>query len=148
MLERHCRRGFSCSSVFHPGSGIFAHQAAWMTLSPAGPQDLTLTTHMLVPTSLCPTFFLKLFFLAYLLIQAKVPRGIAPRDGNRNYPASNTDCLDKELWRPTPPRPVSAPPPTSVCAEAPWSDPCGDWQLPSPHYSKISTQGGAQASFT
>ena len=53
---------------------------ARVKLSRAIPQDLTFTAHMLVLTDLCPAFFLKLFFPAYLLPQANEsessPRGI------------------------------------------------------------------------
>ena len=41
-----------------------------LQISPARPQNLTFTAHLLVLTELCPTFFLKLFFPAYLLTQA------------------------------------------------------------------------------
>ena len=51
-------------------------------VTPAGSPHLTFTAHKLVPTDLCPTFFLKLFFPAYLSILAKDPMVIAFRDGN------------------------------------------------------------------
>ena len=66
--------------------------------SPARPQDLTFTAHLLVGTEFCLTFFLKLFFSAYLLVQAKDLRGIAFLDGNLNYPSSNNNCPDKEFF--------------------------------------------------
>ena len=36
-----------------------------------------------------------------------------------------------------------------ACTDELWNDPSCEWQLPLPHYNtKISAQGGAQASFT
>lgn len=40
-------------------------------LSPPRPQELTSTAHLLVLPNLCPTFFLKAFFAAYLLTQTE-----------------------------------------------------------------------------
>ena len=54
-------------------------------MSPARSQDLTFNAHLIVFTNLCPEVFLKLFFPAYLLTQAK---------GNPFHPLSNGDCQD------------------------------------------------------
>lgn len=63
----------------------------WLKLSPAGPQDLTFTAHLLLPSDLCPTFPLKFFFLVYLLTHAR-PKGITCHHGNPNDPSSDQDC--------------------------------------------------------
>lgn len=52
-----------------------------------------------LPIVLCPRFFLKLFFLVYLLTQAKD----ASKLGNSS---SNNNCPYEKLWWPRPPRPV------------------------------------------
>ena len=48
-----------------------------LQISPARPQDLTFTAHLLVLTKLLPHFSFKLSSPAYLLIQAKDPAGIS-----------------------------------------------------------------------
>ena len=73
-------------------------QAKEVKVSPAAPQDLTLTAHLLVLIDPWPTFSFKLFFTACLLTQA---------NGNletKNHPWSSSNCPDQ----PRSPRPVSA----------------------------------------
>lgn len=50
-------------------------------MSPARPQDLALTAHLLGPTNICLTFSPKLFFPAFLLTQAKRPQTTPTSDG-------------------------------------------------------------------
>lgn len=107
---------------------------------------LTFTAHLLVLRDLRPTFFLKLFFPAYLWTQAKSLKGTAPHDKNQNY-SSNNNCPGEELW-PRRSRPVWTQPLTHTSADGPWSDPQSNQQLPLPHYNiKISPPRGTQASF-
>lgn len=89
-------------------------------LSPAGPQDLTFTAHMLVATGLCPTFFPQLFSPARLLTQA---RTLTSHDGDGNYPSINNSSRFAQGQTgqtslgipPTPPH-------THACADGPRRD--------------------------
>ena len=53
----------------------------WPLLSPARPQDLISTAHLLVLTNLCPTFFLKLFSFPFDLF--------TQTNGYWNHPSNN-----------------------------------------------------------
>ena len=82
-------------------------------ISPAGSQDLTCIAHLLVLTDLCLTFFLKLFFPAYL-----------------NSGKWNLKTPLRWWWLPWQ-DPLSAQTtqtfwaksPTHACTDGPWSDP-------------------------
>jgi len=67
-----------------------------------------------VPTDFCPTFFLKLFFPAYLLTQAKDLKGTASHDGNQNYSSSITAHM-KSFWGPECPDQFEFDPHSRLC---------------------------------
>jgi len=63
--------------------------------------NLTFTAYLLIFTNLHFTFFLKLFFLAYLLTQA---------NETGNHPSGDGNCPDKTSHWPTPPKPFELKP--------------------------------------
>ena len=133
----------NCMSFHASSHPSFIHFADWITfqglesnqmlllclkpfrvfLSPAGPQDLTCIAHLLVLTDLCLTFFLKLFFPAYL-----------------NSGKWNLKTPLRWWWLPWQ-DPLSAQTtqtfwaksPTHACTDGPWSDPWNDLPLPFHH---------------
>lgn len=59
-IERERDKSQQCASFLHSA----------VEMSPARPQDPTFTVHLPVLTLLCSTFSLRIYFPAYLLIQA------------------------------------------------------------------------------
>ena len=65
-------------------------------MSPAGPQDLTFTAYLLIPTALSPSFYFTSSFNLICYFRQQHPRAIVSCDGNRKYTTKGMSS-EKEL---------------------------------------------------